>query len=121
MGEGSNEEMNIKRRIYDSLNVLLSMEVVRKEGGRISFCPPAEETHPYHEWLRLRQQQVLMKLRRRELKQKVEEARLKERGISRLMERNRRRLDGDRGKVPFPLIGMQLRPGWKVVSEERGR
>lgn len=122
-GEGlksANEETNIKRRVYDALNVLISLGLLRKEGRLIVGDRAALSPKPDRkEYNRLRSKLAVKEFVLEEKREKWRETEEKCRGIEGLFRRNQRaheQLEQSNAIIPFPFIGvLSPDPNWATV------
>lgn len=120
-GEGlksANEETNIKRRVYDALNVLISLGLLRKEGRLIVGDRAALSSKPDRkEYNRLRSKLAVKEFVLEEKREKWRETEEKCRGIEGLFRRNQReQLQQSNAVIPFPFIGvLSPDPNWTTV------
>jgi hypothetical protein len=105
--EKSNDEQNIKRRVYDALNVLIASERLRKEGKQVLANHPAKQD------LAVPRARAAVE----EKRQQREELRGFRARLERLVARNASR-PGSEDRLPLPLQGVLVRGPVRLEQEQ---
>ena len=115
------EETNVKRRVYDALNVLIAVGILHKEGRKIitktDKCTPFS-SHLEIELASIHKQLLIKEEAVREKQRKYEEIRTKLSRIKGLIERNRdsrTRASRVNQRIYFPFVGATNFKEWRVV------
>ncbi|KAF0293201.1 Transcription factor Dp-1 [Amphibalanus amphitrite] len=100
------EQKNIRRRVYDALNVLMAMQIISKERKQIKWLGLAPMTAPVEEPPDNSEEEAACRQRIKEKTQQLKDLVLRQIAFKNLVERNRR-LEQTHG-APEPSSSVQL-------------
>jgi Transcription factor DP/E2F/DP family winged-helix DNA-binding domain len=111
------DDKNIRRRIYDALNVLMALDIISKEGKEIRWN--GMDFSPENEFSHLHATKTAIERRIFEKKKKLRELLLQYIAARHLQERNQKAAVRPDGRVYVPFVTISCKPTTNITCEVR--